>query len=347
MIWQHSHEELCSFIDALNSFHETIKFTAEISDISVNFLDVTITKDKEGNLSTDLYTKPTDSHLYLHYSSYHPKHQKDSLPYSQALRLRRICSTDNLYKTASENLLQNFKYRGYPTQLVRSAINKAFSRNRDDLLQPKKPISTQKSIIPFITSNNTLNPPIRKILSKYTRILETSEDLKSVLDNKIMVVYKRATNIKQMLVRADITPQDINKGSSPCGKPCIICPFMAKTEQITSWKTKEQFRIKGRFNCKTKNVIYVISCKKCGLQYVGQSGNTFNERLRGHFMDIKQKNDVKPVSRHFILNDHTQNDVTATIVAQTTNDVNVRLRTEEVWIAKLQTKHPTGLNLIQ
>ena len=270
MIWQHSHEELCSFLDALNSFHETIKFTAEISDISVNFLD------KEGNLSTDLYTKPTDSHLYLHYSSYHPKHQKDSLPYSQALRLRRICSTDNLYKTASENLLQNFKYRGYPTQLVRSAINKAFSRNRDDLLQPKKPISTQKSIIPFITSNNPLNPPIRKILSKYTCIQETSEDLKSVLDNKIMVVNKRATNIKQMLVRADITPQDINKGSSPCGKPCIICPFMAKTEQITSWKTKEQFRIKGRFNCKTKNVIYIISCKKCGLQYVGQSGNTFN-----------------------------------------------------------------------
>ena len=127
----------------------------------------------------------------------------------------------------------------------------------------------------------------------------------------------------------------------------LICPFMAKIEQITSWKTKEQFKIKGRFNCKTKNVIYVISCKKCGLQYVGQSGNTFNEQLRGHFMDIKQKNDVKPVSRHFILNDHTPNNVTATIVTQTTNDVNVRLRTEEVWIGKLQTKFPTGLNLIQ
>ena len=65
MIWQHSREELCSFLEALNSFHETIKFTADISETSVNFLDVTITKDEEGNLTTDLYTKPTDSHLYL------------------------------------------------------------------------------------------------------------------------------------------------------------------------------------------------------------------------------------------------------------------------------------------
>lgn len=88
MIWQHSREELCSFLDALNGFHETIKFTAEISETSVNFLDTTVRKDENDSITTDLYTKPTDSHLYLHYSSYHPKHQKQSLPYSQALRLR-------------------------------------------------------------------------------------------------------------------------------------------------------------------------------------------------------------------------------------------------------------------
>ena len=75
MIWQHSREELCSFLDALNSFHETIRFTADISETSVNFLDVKVTKYNEVNITTDLYTKPTDSHLYLHYSSFHPKHQ--------------------------------------------------------------------------------------------------------------------------------------------------------------------------------------------------------------------------------------------------------------------------------
>ena len=87
MIWQHSHEELNSFLEALNSFHVTIKFTADISETSINFLDVNVTKDSIGNITADLYTKPTDSHLYLHYSSFHPKHRKQSLPYSRALRL--------------------------------------------------------------------------------------------------------------------------------------------------------------------------------------------------------------------------------------------------------------------
>lgn len=39
-------QELISFIAALNSQHETIKFTSDISDININFLDVTVTKDK-------------------------------------------------------------------------------------------------------------------------------------------------------------------------------------------------------------------------------------------------------------------------------------------------------------
>ena len=37
MIWQHSREELCSFLDALNSFHEMIKFTADISETTVSY----------------------------------------------------------------------------------------------------------------------------------------------------------------------------------------------------------------------------------------------------------------------------------------------------------------------
>ena len=63
MIWQHSREELYSFLDALNSFHETIKFTADISETSIHFLDVKVSKDKNGHITTYIFTKPTDSHL--------------------------------------------------------------------------------------------------------------------------------------------------------------------------------------------------------------------------------------------------------------------------------------------
>ena len=43
-------------------------------------------------LSTDLYCQPTDSHQYLHYDSCHAEHIKRSIIFSQALRLKRVCS---------------------------------------------------------------------------------------------------------------------------------------------------------------------------------------------------------------------------------------------------------------
>ena len=46
----------------------------------------------EGNgLCISVHYKPTDSHIYLLYSSSHPSHVKNSIPYSQFLRLRRLC----------------------------------------------------------------------------------------------------------------------------------------------------------------------------------------------------------------------------------------------------------------
>ena len=51
----------------------------------------------EGVIETDLYVKPTDSHQYLQSSSCHPFHCKKGIPYSQTLRLNRICSETNSF----------------------------------------------------------------------------------------------------------------------------------------------------------------------------------------------------------------------------------------------------------
>ena len=90
----------------------------------------------------------------------------------------------------------------------------------------------------------------------------------------------------------------------------------------------------------------ILSCKKCGLQYVGQTGNTFNERFRAYLTDITQGNTFKLVSRHFTSDNHSTDDVIATIITQTSNNVNIRLRTE-VFINIFNSRHPAGLNLIQ
>ena len=194
---------------------------------------------------------------------------------------------------------------------------------------------------------NPLNPPISKICQKNRHILASAPDAQELLTYKFMVVTKRARNIKQLLTKTDVNPQPIPLGSGPCNIQCVSCRFLKPTLTITVSATQETIPIRGRYNCKTKNVIYVISCTKCRLQYVGQTGNTFNERFRAHLTDIRQENNMKPVSHHFTSNGHNVDHVTATIVTQTTDDINVRLRTEEVWIHIFKSRQPTGLNLKQ
>ena len=59
LIWPHGEEELKTLLTSWNSFHSTIKFTFEYSQVQTHYLDVTITKE-ENQLTTKLYTKPTD-----------------------------------------------------------------------------------------------------------------------------------------------------------------------------------------------------------------------------------------------------------------------------------------------
>ena len=87
-------EELNQFITAVNSFHRALKFTWEISDTFLAFLDAKLSIKGNG-LCTSVHYKPTDSHSYLLCSSSHPSNVKNSIPYSQFLRLRRLCSEDS------------------------------------------------------------------------------------------------------------------------------------------------------------------------------------------------------------------------------------------------------------
>ena len=88
-IWEHVEESLQEFINEINSFHPTIKFTADWSKEKVNFLDVEVTL-KNSVLSTDLFVKPTDTHQFLDPTSCHPYHCKKRIPYSQTLRLKKV-----------------------------------------------------------------------------------------------------------------------------------------------------------------------------------------------------------------------------------------------------------------
>ena len=60
IIWKGTKEQSITSINELNRKHKTIKFEYEISSQKIPFLDTMVDKDKENNLQTILYWKPTD-----------------------------------------------------------------------------------------------------------------------------------------------------------------------------------------------------------------------------------------------------------------------------------------------
>ena len=64
------------FFEQANSFHSTIKFTAEISEKEITFLDTVVYKgerfQKEAILDIKTHYKPTETFQYTHNTSCHP-----------------------------------------------------------------------------------------------------------------------------------------------------------------------------------------------------------------------------------------------------------------------------------
>jgi hypothetical protein len=77
----HGKESLLEFLNYINNYHETIKYTWEYSERGVSYLDVRVELES-GKLQTDVYSKPTDTHQYLDFKSCHPAHVKKAIPYA-------------------------------------------------------------------------------------------------------------------------------------------------------------------------------------------------------------------------------------------------------------------------
>ena len=121
----------------LNKKHPAIKFTAEWFKTQINFLDVTVYLEN-GKIKADLYVKPTDTHQYLHSSPWHLCHCKKGIPYSQTLRLNRICSDSTSFDRRCNYLESWLLERGYKEKEVRKQVLRGRAFCRDDLLNRER-----------------------------------------------------------------------------------------------------------------------------------------------------------------------------------------------------------------
>ena len=147
LIWTGTTDQLMKFKQQINEVHPSIKFDFNFSNKEINFLDTVVYKTQSGKLENKLYRKESDRQAYLHRKSELPEFLKRSIPFSQALRLRRICSTNNEFQDSCDKLRNKLIERGYTQQEINEVIERTKTLDRKKLLEEKA--KKQSNRIPF------------------------------------------------------------------------------------------------------------------------------------------------------------------------------------------------------
>ena len=381
----------------------------------VNFLDTTVYV-QDSKLYTTLYTKPTDSHNYLHYSSMHPRKCKDSIPYSQFLRVRRICSTLEDYDKHAKEFYGFFRTRGYPSQLLEEALILARRQDRKDLLTFKTNPTESEAPVVLVTTYHPTEKTIVQVTKKNWNMLGKSQTTAPLHQKKFLVGYRRPKNLKDMLVRSTLKPikqtpakpsqilfpaqkqgtkqtdirhfftkessrplthsastTDISRGTQAgtlkpssltnlhskskekrkCNNPkCRYCPRLNTTGTITCHVTNAKYYTMTNINCQSTNLVYAISCRTCGKQYVGQTKRSIMQRFQGHFDKVKRAVPNDAVGSHFSQTNHRgvldMNISVLTFITphpDSKKGLETRLKYEKSWIHRLRCPAPLGLNI--
>ena len=94
-LWDVNRKDIDLFIEQAHTFHPTLKFTAEISEKEITFLD-TVVYNGQTILDIKTHYKPTETFQYTHYSSCHPAVLREGFIIREAIRLLRTNSSEKI-----------------------------------------------------------------------------------------------------------------------------------------------------------------------------------------------------------------------------------------------------------
>jgi hypothetical protein len=101
IIWTHGQKELGQFMDNLNHFNSSRRYTYQYSSTSIDFLDLTIYKGPSFSntkiLDTCTFQKTQNLYQYLHYSSNHSKSLFKAIITGELIRYVRTNTIEEQY----------------------------------------------------------------------------------------------------------------------------------------------------------------------------------------------------------------------------------------------------------
>ena len=336
----------CDHYASTHGYASTIRFKYSPPSNSVNFLDTTITLQPDGTLTSSLYTKPTAAHQYLHNKSYHVSHVTNSLPKSQFLRIRRICTFTRDYEHHAEQFVNHFVKRGYKESRLRKMKEEIKLMDREELLQPKAPTSSERTPL-VITYHHKFTGIAQVLRRSYQRMLSKHTDSAKIFPEPPLVAYRRTTNIRDKIVRANhhgSTNTHKSPNEATASTQSSLEQNMNNSGFITNKKGNRRCRVQGGPPT-TVGAIYAGRCTKHDIISVGQTGGPVNIRFNGHRSDARLRPYRTELDAHFSNNDCNFNeDLEVTILEQVSGSQHLREHKEDKWMTRLNTVHPYGLN---
>ncbi len=348
----------------LKGMNPAFDFTSTGAVKNLVVLDISIECQEEG-LRLKNYQKPTDKRTLLAASSSHPDHVKRAIPYSVALRMRRLCTEESDFRLALVDQAWALLGRGHKEEHILDGFTRAVLKPRSEALQ-KKTRNDTKNTVRFVT---TYDPRINvekafKRLQKEKAVLEKTTQGTHLKDFRLQLAFRNALNLRRLLVNKE--PRDETKvvekfeGFSRCQEKCVFCKdikdditvkkvpaiFYEKLQQGDSRrKILSELKIPSA-DCSTKNLVYLCGCLTCGLFYVGETGNSLNQRCarhrqqppdrEKHLQDGPDKN-WSEVRRHFASENHSKAFWVAPIaVFPEDSPDSFRKKREAFWIRKLR-----------
>ena len=238
-----------------------------------------------------------------------------------------------------------FLNRGYPKTLIDLEVNKVRFPNT---FGHKK---TKTNRIPLVITYLPLLKDFAKVLKKHMHLLQMNDEVKKAFTPGPMVSFQGVQKLSSYLVRAKLYPLERSVGSFKCnGKGCQVYINVTESNTFSRSVDKKEYVINHSFNCNDKCIIYLLTCNKCKMQYVGKTVNDF--RLRwNNYKDNNRKYLRKEsciqqhLFEHFSSKGHNSFlDVAFIIFIDKTHPKEPN-KQEHYWRHTLKTMAPQGLNV--
>ena len=283
---------------ALNEMDTSIKFTMEKGQThqdnteTLNFLDIKIILRENKYITTDIYYKETNPHKYLDYHSAHPSHVKQTIPFNLAKRIIVFVSDPDLIEVRLKELEKWLIDCNYPKNIIKQAFHRA-------KLQGPAPDKSDKHKLPLVTTHYPdlqFSHMMKTINSLLYNLSPTTKE--KFQNTQPVLALKQPPNISSILTNARFssaaeipttTSTTASFGITLCkDNRCKLCKLYLQA--VNSFKTAKNvtWNIKCNISCKSKNVVYFLSCNSCHgkVTYIGQTTN-FRLRMNNHISESR------------------------------------------------------------